>query len=81
MSAAAQNPHTDVLGHRTGRLIEGARGTRLPSSFAVEEVLTACAERAERCGGRLARRAVEQGGRPREIPARVAPGGTQPAAG
>jgi putative hydrolase len=35
--------HVDVLGHVTGRLVEGARGTRPPSSFDAKQVFAACA--------------------------------------
>ncbi|MFJ6652653.1 PHP domain-containing protein [Microbacterium sp. NPDC091313] len=41
--AAASDPRTDVLGHVTGRLVEGARGTRPPSEFDPEAVFAACA--------------------------------------
>jgi putative hydrolase len=41
MLAAIESPHTDVLGHCTGRLITG-RG-RAPSSFDAEAVFSACA--------------------------------------
>ncbi|GGI86172.1 PHP domain-containing protein [Saccharopolyspora subtropica] len=40
MCAAAANPHVDVLGHCTGRLIGGKR--RPPSTFDAEEVFSAC---------------------------------------
>ena len=43
MIAAAQNPHTNVLGHCTGRLIEGSRGTRGQSVFDAAAVFQACA--------------------------------------
>ncbi len=42
--AAASDPHVDVLGHVTGRLVEGSRGTRPPSTFDAGEVFAACAE-------------------------------------
>ncbi|MBD7958014.1 PHP domain-containing protein [Microbacterium sp. Sa4CUA7] len=42
--AAVSNPHVHVLGHVTGRLVEGARGTRPPSQFDAGEVFAACAE-------------------------------------
>jgi putative hydrolase len=42
--AAASDPHVDVLGHVTGRLVEGSRGTRPPSTFDAREVFEACAE-------------------------------------
>lgn len=41
--AAAGDPRVDVLGHVTGRLVEGARGTRPPSQFHAEDVFAACA--------------------------------------
>lgn len=44
MVAAVSNPHTDVLGHCTGRLVEGSRGTRRQSQFDPEQVFRACAE-------------------------------------
>ncbi|MDQ0146546.1 PHP domain-containing protein [Pseudarthrobacter niigatensis] len=37
-------PQTNVLGHCTGRLVEGSRGTRPPSEFDAKEVFAACAE-------------------------------------
>ncbi|KAF2416567.1 PHP domain-containing protein [Microbacterium sp. B35-30] len=40
--AAVSNPHTDVLGHVTGRLVEGSRGTRPPSTFDARAVFEAC---------------------------------------
>ena len=42
--AAARDARVDVLGHVTGRLVEGARGTRPPSEFDAEAVFAACAE-------------------------------------
>ncbi len=44
MVAAISNPHTDVLGHCTGRMVMGARGTRPPSEFDAEIVFAACAQ-------------------------------------
>lgn len=44
MLAAIENPHTNVLGHCTGRLVKGSRGTRPPSEFDAEEVFASCAE-------------------------------------
>jgi len=41
MIKAIENPHTDILGHCTGRIIVG-RG-RKPSTFDVEKVFAACA--------------------------------------
>ncbi len=46
MLAAVANPHTSVLGHCTGRLVEGSRGTRPPSSFDAKAVFAACAANA-----------------------------------
>ncbi|HWM33744.1 MAG TPA: PHP domain-containing protein [Pseudolysinimonas sp.] len=43
MIAAVENPHTDVLGHITGRLVEGARGTRPGATFDAKSVFEACA--------------------------------------
>ncbi|MCZ9882084.1 PHP domain-containing protein [Arthrobacter sp. B2a2-09] len=44
MLAAIENPHTNVLGHCTGRLVTGSRGTRPPSEFDAEKVFSSCAE-------------------------------------
>lgn len=44
MVAAASNPHVNVLGHCTGRLVQGERGTRPPSVFDARAVFAACAE-------------------------------------
>jgi len=44
MCTAIANPHTDVLGHCTGRLVTGGRGTRGESQFDPELVFTACNE-------------------------------------
>jgi putative hydrolase len=44
MVAAVTNPHADVLGHCTGRLVEGNRGVRPESKFDAEQVFTACHE-------------------------------------
>jgi putative hydrolase len=44
MLAAVANPHTDVLGHCTGRLLVGARGNRPPSRFDADAVFGACAQ-------------------------------------
>ncbi|MBN9177084.1 MAG: PHP domain-containing protein [Microbacterium sp.] len=41
--AAASHPRVDVLGHVTGRLIAGDRGTRPPSQFDARAVFEACA--------------------------------------
>ncbi|MBU9767213.1 PHP domain-containing protein [Mycobacterium sp. TNTM28] len=42
MVKAVENPHTDVLGHCTGRLVTGGRGRRAESTFDAEKVFTAC---------------------------------------
>lgn len=44
MLAAVRNPATNVLGHCTGRLVEGSRGTRPQSAFDAAAVFAACAE-------------------------------------
>ncbi len=44
MCTAIANPHTDVLGHCTGRLVTGGRGQRGESQFDPELVFTACRE-------------------------------------
>jgi putative hydrolase len=44
MLAAIRNPHVDVLGHCTGRLLGGARGSRPESVFDAEAVFGACRE-------------------------------------
>ncbi|MGZ0711018.1 PHP domain-containing protein (plasmid) [Coraliomargarita sp. W4R53] len=41
--AAVSGPHVDVLGHVTGRLVEGSRGTRPQSQFDAQAVFDACA--------------------------------------
>jgi putative hydrolase len=41
--AAVSNRRVDVLGHVTGRLVEGSRGTRPQSTFDAKEVFEACA--------------------------------------
>jgi putative hydrolase len=43
MVAAIANPHVDILGHCTGRLVTGGRGTRPESEFDAEIVFAACA--------------------------------------
>lgn len=43
MVRAVADPHTNVLGHCTGRLVEGGRGTRPQSTFDAEMVFEACA--------------------------------------
>lgn len=42
MVRAIANPHVDILGHCTGRLITGGRGTRPESDFDAEIVFEAC---------------------------------------
>ncbi|MEV6656195.1 PHP domain-containing protein [Nocardia fluminea] len=42
MVYAVANPHVDILGHCTGRLVEGSRGTRPESTFDAELVFEAC---------------------------------------
>jgi putative hydrolase len=42
MLKAVENPRVDVLGHCTGRLVMGGRGTRPESTFDAEKVFTAC---------------------------------------
>lgn len=44
MIAAVSNPHVNVLGHCTGRLVQGERGTRPPSQFDADAVFEACAD-------------------------------------
>ncbi|WP_217184296.1 PHP domain-containing protein [Streptomyces sp. AC495_CC817] len=44
MIAAVSNPRVNVLGHCTGRLVEGERGTRPASQFDASAVFAACAE-------------------------------------
>ena len=44
MVAAIRNPHVDVLGHCTGRLLGGGRGRRPESAFDPEAVFGACRE-------------------------------------
>ncbi len=44
MLAAIGNPFTNVLGHCTGRLVTGNRGTRGRSEFNAETVFAACVE-------------------------------------
>ncbi|MEO8527852.1 MAG: PHP domain-containing protein [Pseudolysinimonas sp.] len=45
MLSAIRDPHTDVLGHMTGRLVEGSRGTRPGSTFDAAAIFAECAER------------------------------------
>ena len=44
MVAAVRNDFTNVLGHCTGRLVRGGRGTRPQSEFDARAVFEACAE-------------------------------------
>jgi putative hydrolase len=44
MVAAISNPHMDVLGHCTGRLVTGGRGKRPESDFDADVVFAACAQ-------------------------------------
>ena len=44
MVGAVRNPRTNVLGHCTGRLVTGDRGTRPQSQFDARAVFEACAE-------------------------------------
>jgi putative hydrolase len=44
MLGGITDPHTNVLGHCTGRLLQGSRGTRPESEFDAKEVFAACAE-------------------------------------
>ena len=44
MVAAVHHPLVDVLGHCTGRLVTGGRGTRPESTFDARAVFEACAE-------------------------------------
>ncbi len=44
MLTAVAHPHVNVLGHCTGRLVQGERGTRPQSVFDARAVFDACAE-------------------------------------
>ncbi|MFF2050452.1 PHP domain-containing protein [Leifsonia sp. NPDC058194] len=44
MLGGVRSLQTNVLGHCTGRLVQGSRGTRPPSEFDAEAVFAACAE-------------------------------------
>ncbi|AWB91783.1 PHP domain-containing protein [Aeromicrobium chenweiae] len=44
MMTAVADPHTNVLGHCTGRLVQGGRGQRPQSEFNAKAVFAACAE-------------------------------------
>ncbi len=72
MLGGIRDPHTNVLGHCTGRLVQGGRGTRPQSEFDAETVFQACIDhdvaveinsRPERQDppGRLIRLALEAG--------------------
>jgi len=45
MLGGIRDPHMNVLGHCTGRLLQGSRGTRPQSEFDAQRVFAACAER------------------------------------
>src|SRR5215207_1710955 len=45
MIGAIRNPRTNVLGHCTGRMVMGNRGTRPPSDFDAKAVFEACVAR------------------------------------
>ncbi|MDN4598235.1 PHP domain-containing protein [Leifsonia virtsii] len=44
MLGGIRDPRTNVLGHCTGRLVQGSRGTRPPSEFDANAVFAACVE-------------------------------------
>ncbi len=44
MLGGISDPHTNVLGHCTGRLVQGSRGTRPESDFDAAKVFSECAE-------------------------------------
>lgn len=44
MLGGIHDPHTNVLGHCTGRLVQGSRGQRPPSQFDATLVFRACAD-------------------------------------
>ncbi|WP_309072497.1 PHP domain-containing protein [Arthrobacter sp.] len=44
MLGGIRDPHTNVLGHCTGRLVQGSRGQRPQSEFDAQRVFAACAE-------------------------------------
>lgn len=44
MLGGIHDPHTNILGHCTGRLVQGGRGQRPPSEFDAEHVFKACAD-------------------------------------
>ncbi|MDQ1513197.1 MAG: putative hydrolase, partial [Microbacteriaceae bacterium] len=45
MLGALEDPHLNVFGHITGRLVEGTRGTRPQSEFDADRVFATCAAR------------------------------------
>lgn len=44
MLGGIQDPHTNVLGHCTGRLVQGSRGTRPESEFDAATIFSECAQ-------------------------------------
>ena len=44
MLGGVNDSRTNILGHCTGRLVQGSRGTRPPSTFDARRVFAACAE-------------------------------------
>ncbi len=70
MVGAVRNPRTNVLGHCTGRLVTGGRGTRPQSEFDAEAVFEACRDHGV---------AVEINSRPerQDPPRRAAPPGSR----
>lgn len=44
MLGGIRDPHTNVLGHCTGRLVQGSRGQRPQSEFDAKKVFAACVE-------------------------------------
>lgn len=44
MLGGISDPHTNVLGHCTGRLVQGSRGTRPESEFDAPKIFKECAE-------------------------------------
>ena len=64
MIAAVENPHTDVLGHITGRLVEGSRGTRPGATFDAAGGVRRVRGQRRRGRGQLATRAAGPARRP-----------------
>ena len=64
MVAAVRNPLANVLGHCTGRLVTGNRGTRKQSQFDAEAVFTACRGEWHGGGDQLPARAPRPAHRP-----------------